>query len=108
MSSPTEQRMGRWEVGENEIKSQWQRWEQHLERIHGHPWLPAARAAQGHPPADLICQRFVLISGCQINTPSWRGGSLLVQQVKDLLSLQQLGLLLWLWFSPWLGNFYMP
>ena len=32
--------------------------------------------------------------------------SLVVQQVKDLaLSLQQLGLLLWHGFDPWLGNF---
>ena len=35
--------------------------------------------------------------------------SLVVQQVKDpVLSLQQLGLLLWLGFSPWPRNFHMP
>ena len=31
------------------------------------------------------------------------------QQVKDpVLSLQQLGLLLWCGFNPWPGNFHMP
>ena len=33
----------------------------------------------------------------------------MAQQVKDLvLSLQQLGLLLWYRFDPWPGNFHMP
>ena len=33
----------------------------------------------------------------------------MVQWVKDLaLSVQQLGLLLWLGFDPWPRNFYMP
>ena len=37
------------------------------------------------------------------------GGSSVVQWVKDLAwSLQQLGLLLWRGFSPWLRNFHMP
>lgn len=31
----------------------------------------------------------------------------MVQQVKDLLLLQQLGLLLWRGFDPLLGNFHM-
>ena len=36
-------------------------------------------------------------------------GSLVTQWVKDpLLSLQQLGLLLWRGFCPWPGNFHMP
>ena len=33
----------------------------------------------------------------------------MTQQVKDpALSLEQLRLLLWRWFSPWLGNFHLP
>ena len=35
--------------------------------------------------------------------------SLVVQQVKDpMLSLQQLGVLLWHGFDPWPGNLHMP
>ena len=37
-----------------------------------------------------------------------RGSSLVTQWVKDLTSLQQLGLLLWPRFDPLPGNFHMP
>ena len=36
-----------------------------------------------------------------------RRGSLVVQWVKDLVSLQQLRLLLWHRFDQWPGNFFM-
>lgn len=39
----------------------------------------------------------------------WLRSSYVVQRVKNpALSLQQLGLLLWHVFDPWLGNFLMP
>lgn len=37
----------------------------------------------------------------------WYHSSSVVQQVRDLASLQQLGSLLWLGFEPWSGNFHM-